>query len=475
MPIDFSLLNTKQPVGGVVATLPRQPDQTSAFMSGLMSTLQQGSELQTQALQRQNLQQNMDQSKQVFPYQLNQEKIKSQAATDAYQAGQQQTAAFNQSWQTGMEYLQKNDPVGYLSAQKSLAETKDSLAKAADSMATTQTKTASIYANMASTGANLAIHSMEAETAKPGTGAQVYQQGLSYLPPDVAKLYPQDFSMGSYLTLTKLGMDATNQMRDQQAMKGMTPLQKNMKARDDLQNKISQQTQQGQTPNPQDQKDLATYNSKLNTDKNLGSDAFTHQAAQAQFAQVKANASSAPQIEKLINDTSLIQTKLAQHPEIKNYIGPIAGLTKLGFENTDIQIIDKLLAGIPLIQKSATLGQSTGQRLFMSELQMMVKSSGSTKINPDALNWIAGEQKLEAQIKRWQAWHQDSEAYNNVKDEGVKQSWFQSHPQPEEPRVEINFVNPQTGQLNASKRHITIPYTQLNDYLKSDPTARRWN
>lgn len=241
MPVDYSLLNFKQPVGGVVANLPvvqaaPANQDINTLAGGLMQGLMQGQQIKESKQAMDMRAQQMDQSAQMFPSQLQQSQQAAQTGAIDLESKQQSRRdvaqareAFNKSWDQGMSVMKKNDPAGYLALMQSQATYDKTLAETSDKMADTRIKANVAYTSMAATGADLAQHAAAAEKTNPGSGQKVYEQGLKMLPPALASSYPAQYNEETHLVLTKTGMDAQFKMADETAGKSLSSNQKDDK------------------------------------------------------------------------------------------------------------------------------------------------------------------------------------------------------------------------------------------------------
>lgn len=469
---NFGILQPiEQPRAAVVGQIPiqpPQPNQLDQFAKGVMSGAETGSNLASQAVLRQSERQKMDQAAQLFPSQLTAAKnaaetsnleLKDKKRTDQdIEDGRKAALAGPDKYG---EFLSTRDPVKYQEYQLKTAQAKQAFSTAAKTDADTSKQVLENY-DMAIDKAAQVTRSA-AQGATPEMKQKIYAFGVAQLPSNIQKLMPPQYDDDTGMAMSRLAHESQANVSNK-IMAGDSPLVKDQKTLNVVNQRIQADQQAGQQPHPEDVTMAKTLQDSISkaTQKAPEKNPFDTAIANTQAGEIKAMEGVSQQTDKLITDTDLGMNILKKIPE--GYVGPIAGRVGLGFESTDVQKLDKILAGIPLIQKSATLGQSVGARLFMSELEQMKTSSGTTKINAPALKWILQEQNTEAKIQKFDNWNKMNSMYKNASEE-VRKNWLSSHPQPTEPRVEV--VDPQG-------KHQTIPYTQMNAYLQATPGAERW-
>lgn len=278
MAIDFSLL--KAPQGpSVVANLPMVQNQNglASFGQGLMSGLDQASQMNARNQQVAASQQAMDQSKQLFPLQKADLEASTQAKQMQLKAALNQTQAFAQSFDKGMQYLQQADPKTFVDIQKTQADTQNALAQAAEHMGNTKKQSLDIYNAQAIAVGSLAASAATGKT--PEEKQAMYDQGRKFLPETVQALIPATFNQGTHLGLLKLGNDAQQQHLTMlaQDQKNLDPLTKNQNQRDLLVAQKNKLIHEG--------KDTANVDKRLNEtqtridslSQGQGQNAFSHE------------------------------------------------------------------------------------------------------------------------------------------------------------------------------------------------------
>lgn len=215
----------------VVGQVPIMPNQLSTLAGGVMQGLEAGSAMQTQAVERARMQQDMAQSAALFPGQQQIQQQQAQiGAMNLQQAQlQAQTAAqmrqsFQQSWAQGMATMQKVDPAGYAKMQSDMATYQMNMQKAASYHADTQTKTLANYDHFVMAGANMARAAQMGRT--PQEQNAIYQQNLNFMrksDPETAALYPQQYDDKTGAFLIAEGTQAAINQKEQQEQKYSKP------------------------------------------------------------------------------------------------------------------------------------------------------------------------------------------------------------------------------------------------------------
>lgn len=459
---NFGMLQPIVPTNRTVGALPAAPNSADQLGQGLLQGLQTGSNVAGQMQQRQ-------QNAALFPSILQDAQNKAESSSLDLQTkkGQIQDekelrAAAIAGPDQYAHLLQQKSPEAYQDYQLKMAKTQQAFQTLAKSQADTDKAVIGNYNQLMGIAAQITRAASAGST--PQMQQQIYQFGLSQAPKSLQTVMPAQYDANTGMAVSRLAHESTADQLAQNSLKNKpSPIMQMQQERDQVAQQIQQNQTDGKPADPMLQQKMQELTDGIS--KGQGKQApnpFDTAIATNQAKQNTTIEGVAQQTDKLINDTQAGMQLLTKIPS--GYTGPIAGRVGLGFENSDIQKLDKILAGIPLIQKSATLGQTAGARLFTSELEMMKKSSGTKNLNADALKWILQEQNTEAQVQKWKNWNIENANYKNASP-NVQQNWHEAHPQPQEPRIEV--VDPK-GQ------HQTIPYTQMDAYLKATPGAQRW-
>lgn len=492
--LDFGLLSQIKPDARVVGTGTSTHSDAgvggtlSSLAGGLVEGMKAGASMKETNARTAQLQQSTSEQAQDFPNQLQRSKNATEESNmkvaGEKQAVQDQVDLRAAALKGPDEYahiLQQKSPEAYQDYKLKMAKTDKAFQDIAKQDADTDKVKLDNYNKAVGMAAQ--VTRSAAAGANPQMQQQIYQFGMSQLPKSVQAAMPPQYDPSQGMAVSRLAhegqMDAIATKIETQG--GKSDLIKNQTMRDYIQQQIDQKMQQGVKPDDPTVQELKQNRDELqkaidndpqltgkskdkngNVDPNSVETLANKNAMTAQGKQNQGIEASMPLQDKLIEDTKLGMDILKKIPN--DYTGPVSGRIGLGMENTDVQKLDKIINAIPLVQKSATLGQTVGARLFQSELEMMKKSSGSLNINAPALKWILQEQMQEAQITRFKNWNIEMSNYNNASPQ-VKDNWMSSHPKPEDPRIEV--VSPEG-------KHMTIPYSQMDAYIKATPGAARW-
>lgn len=274
MAIDFSLINTKQPIGGVVGTLPASnaPSALDSLASGIMSGAQAGSQIasnmQNIAASKQNMEINKAQegrAAELFPIQKeNAQNIATQSGVEARAAEQKEMDAntLRQKSAQGIKVwedsYQKLDPVGYAKYQNDKAEYENKKADTALKYVNSRKELAAAMQNIDFIGGQMASDAAQADADKPGSGAAVYKLKLDRMriqDPEMAKTFPQEWSPGTNGLLKAAALSSTADALEKAQKDKVSSTGK------DLQRMASLQTKQesGKTLTRQEEIELKGY------------------------------------------------------------------------------------------------------------------------------------------------------------------------------------------------------------------------
>lgn len=461
--MDFSLLQPISPprAGSVVAKLPDQPSGADSFAGGLQQGMQAGSNLATQMLAREKTKQDMafDEKNNPLILQNNVEKVK--------QAGiktQEDQRTLNAEKQTdvnaqkiqdaynngGMDAARKTMySISVDAGQKFDINTADLQQKIATVAKTNADTDKQVLENGKQITTSLAqIASGASQIKDPQTQQKYINMQLENAPKAVQKAWaiampngqldPQMVTpmlalhgqqliddhkeanakvsdkeidtgaLGKAQALTKeneAALTAAQQTGDPKAIKDATDQYNEAK-----QNEITLAQPKGQDTKPGP------------IEQGLGKeDAKAALAADNQQPALKTFKSDAG------NALNLITTKIP-----KGYTGPIQGLIKFGFSNSDIQVLNHHVANMALLAKSVIAGQTMGMRLTNSELAMLQDIVGGKSVNWDANRSIFQDMIDKANVKAHDNWS----VSNRVRVGGNAENyntWKQANPEPYNP------------------------------------------
>lgn len=279
MAINYGLIGGQQPqTGGVVATLPMvQNNGLQNLASGLLEGAQVNSQLQRNNLLNQATQQQMDQSAQMFPVELQDARNRAgKSAIDLRSAKRVEQdiinlrAAAKKGEEEYLKHLQSTDPVAAQTYLKTKADTQTAIADAAAHVADSKTKQLDFSTKLTS---NLYITANQAlkaeEVGGPEVGAKVYQAQLQMLGDSIVQTLPPEIKSWNNNTKAILhfsGMDAAASAMADQIMAHGTDDQKRILQRNQLEDKKNS----GQKLSPTEEKTLQNLNSRI--DKDSGKD-----------------------------------------------------------------------------------------------------------------------------------------------------------------------------------------------------------
>lgn len=180
--------------------------------------------------------------------------------------------------------------------------------------------------------------------------------------------------------------------------------------------------------------------------------AFTGAVAQTQAKAVQGSQQQTQALNIVSSDAKDALQILQKIPA--GMTGPVVDYLKANAMDSEVQKIQKLLAGIPIAVK-AMYGVTPGNRLTATELQQLNKASGSTSINKDALQWVLNRLIPQSAGIIHDNWVKENDFYKNAGGE-VYKNWKESNP---EPQAGFKMENgPSVGTVHVDKNGIKAKY-----------------
>lgn len=258
----------------VVATLPQVPanNQLDSLAGGIMSGLGQASQLQTQKVQRDQIAQQMDQSKQLFPSQLQQSQqaaaagqleLKDKADAQAYRIKVEKAA--DQGEAAYLSALRPSDAMAYKTAKANYENTVADVAKKSAENKVQQIKNG--YLIQDSIGA---ANSAALQFQNPADQQKAYEQVRSTLPPDVQKVMSPQFDIKFAPIAVNVGTKAHAQYIETQfgastATESTSPIQKTVDTIRSLKEAVSNAQTPQDKQKAQEDLDFALSQAKQDT------------------------------------------------------------------------------------------------------------------------------------------------------------------------------------------------------------------
>lgn len=451
MPVDFGLLQTKQPVGGVVATLPMVPQTNSldSLAGGIMSGLQQGQQIKAS---RQNMavqQQQMDQSAQAFPLQqqerqqtneMNQMKIDS-AKTQQVDIAEQRKAS-QQSYQAYLDVVKKQDPVQWIKIQKDESEVKKNFVDAADKMEDTKGKGVNNYYSIAEAGGNMASTAVQ-NGKNPAEQEAIYQQQLQYLPDSLRAVYPKTLK-GNEGLLIKIGTDAHLDLleKSQNDPKNTTTNQKELRQIGILEKKAKETG--GLTSIDRTELD-GLKQAQAAKDQKLTVNPLDSKLAEVDTGRLKTYHDASDKAPDIAQKVQMAKAIL-QRPGMATKVGPTIDLSHLNQLSPDVQELGSLLNDLALTAKG--LSGMPSNTFSEADRNFVAKIAGTTAFNIKSLNGTLdrmSELSKQAVIKTY------NEEEKIRKQSGNYKEWKAQNPAPDLSAWEEKKQNKASTQFEEGK------------------------
>jgi hypothetical protein len=443
MAINWGTLTGQNPTGGVVANLPMVPQSNglNSLASGLMEGAKVGSDInRTNVLNKATeqgmlaQQQQMDQSAQLFPLQMEQERGRAtEASTKARMLLQAEKdinnirAAANQGEAEYTKVLMKTDPMKAQEYFKAKQDYQTAILQTAGQMAQTKQQELKLAANLSIQGYQMAEESHNADLIDPGSGAKVYAFKLKQMGPTLSAMFPQEWNENTNGLLHFSGMSQIANIQEAELKKSQTSTQKDLQRIGQLEEKTS-----------------LTKSEKIELDglkavqagKERGqvNNAYDQEIASADKTTLTAAMDSRA---KMISFRDFNEQAIKQLPKVPGYaLGPISSALKLDALSQEAQVLKGYLAASTLLAKDilglkgGTQGFTEGERKFVEQV------AGGTFQNKVSLKQLTETMRDLSYKVELREWNKESSIRKNGSPD-VYNRWLEANPKPSMPSSEM--------------------------------------